>query len=74
MASRKEHEFVTKTLFGKKYTWVDKFLDYPYKVLKGKHRMLFHDDFTAISLALAKRDPKVWAVAQLHRILDKIKR
>lgn len=66
----KTHEQLCKILLGDEYTHIHKFKDRPAKYLGKRHRILFHDNATNMALALFSRDPKVYAAALLHDLLD----
>lgn len=67
---RKTHEQLCKALLGDEYTSIHAFKDRPAKYLGKRHRVLFHDQATNVALALVARDPKVYAAAVLHDLLD----
>jgi hypothetical protein len=46
--SRKVHERISKILVGSSCEHVHYLLDFPYKFLGKKHRILFHDPISAI--------------------------
>ena len=43
MGRWKEHKLSEILLLGRSYRWLDKKIDWPYKILGREHRILFHD-------------------------------
>jgi len=73
MPSRKVHEYLSKLFFGKPYGKIHRVLDFPSKWLGRKHRILFHDMFSASLIGMGiSDDPMAPYVAQYHVIFDEI--
>ena len=72
MPSHKVHRFMDQACFGKSYWKLHKALDKPYPILKGKHRIVFHDPWSASEVAkrIYPNDPVAVESAMLHIWLD----
>lgn len=70
VVSHKEHCMRTKLRLGKSYADVHRYMDQPYAFLKGRHRILRHDVFTALEVTVRKRDPKAFLAAIFHLVDD----
>ena len=74
LPSHKVHCYVDRTLFGRSYWRVHRQIDMPYLFLGKKHRVLFHDPFTAIAIAqrLYPGDPMAEEAALVHLHIDSV--
>lgn len=71
MPSHRVHKEITRWLLGKPHGKVHQALDYPYKFLGPRHRILFHDPITSVLVARATSKEKgVGLAAILHIITD----
>jgi hypothetical protein len=72
MPTHKVHKLVNKLVLKKEHEDVNLLLDYPYKWLKGGHRVLFHDEKTTpLAVYLITKDKDKALAAYLHIMLDK---
>jgi len=73
MPRRKIHEQLDMLLFGKRYSWLHRWMDEPWKRLGKEHRRLRHDPWlTPIqALILSGGDWKAYISAAYHIMLDK---
>ena len=74
MPSHKLHVYVDKVLFGKSYRKLHEALDRPYWVLGRKHRIVFHDGWSASEVAkkVCPGDPVALEAAAAHVLLDEL--
>ncbi|MEM3714051.1 MAG: hypothetical protein QXF82_03790 [Nitrososphaeria archaeon] len=74
MPSRRIHEHLDMLLFGKRYGWLHRWMDEPWKTLGKKHRQLRHDpQKTPIqAFIFSGGDWKAYASALYHIMLDKL--
>jgi len=72
MPSHKLHCFMDRMCFGKSYRKLHEALDKPYLVLGRKHRVIFHDGWSAMEVAkrVCWGDPVALEAAALHLYLD----
>src|SRR5208337_1082467 len=71
MPSHRVHRAITRLLLGKPHAKVHRAIDYPYKFLGPKHRILFHDPVTSVLVARAASKEKGASLAAiLHVITD----
>ncbi|RLJ08627.1 MAG: hypothetical protein DRP12_00235 [Candidatus Aenigmatarchaeota archaeon] len=72
MPRHEVHRMVAKAVLGKAYPEVDRFLDWPYKILGPRHRVLFHDlKTTPAMVTLLTGDVRKGMAAAVHILLDK---
>jgi len=72
--NRQTHEALDKLVLGKKYTNVHKILDLPSLWLGERHRLLFHDEVTAMLIGFLVDGNGGAMSALLHVLLDKYSR
>jgi len=71
MPDHRTHRKLNRLILGADYDEINKLLDFPYVVYRGRHRRLFHDKETvAMVYALTRNEKKAMAAA-LHIALDK---
>jgi hypothetical protein len=72
MPSLKIHCFWDRQLFGRSFWRLHKALDKPYLVLGLKHRIIFHDGWSATEVAkkIYPNDPVACEAAVAHVLLD----
>lgn len=72
MPDHQVHCFVDRKMFGKSYRKLHQAIDKPYVILKQRHRVMFHDPFSCLTLArhLYPYDPTAEEAALLHVELD----
>lgn len=72
MPSHKVHVFVDRQLFGRSFRKLHKALDKPYLVFGRKHRVFFHDYWSAIEVAkrVCPDDSTAIEAAAMHVYLD----
>ncbi|MGD0424724.1 MAG: hypothetical protein ABSA92_14895 [Candidatus Bathyarchaeia archaeon] len=71
MPSHRVHKEITRWLLGKPHAKVHRAIDYPYKFLGPKHRILFHDPVTSVLVAkAASREKGAGKAAILHVLTD----
>lgn len=70
--SHKFHVFMDRQLFGRSFRRLHKALDKPYAVFGRKHRIFFHDYWSAIEVAkrICPGDPTAIQAATIHVYLD----
>ncbi len=68
MPSHRVHREITRRVLGKPHNKVHSAIDYPYKFLGPKHRILFHDPITAVLVARAASKEKGAGVAAILHI------
>lgn len=73
MPNRQTHEALDKLVLGKKYTNVHKILDLPSLWLGERHRLLFHDEATAMLIGFLVDGNGGAVSALLHVLLDRYK-
>jgi hypothetical protein len=74
MPSRQVHEMIDLLILGKKYPKVHKTLDLPHKWLGSRHRVLFHDEVTAMLIGYMISGNEGMLSALLHVWLDRVKK
>jgi hypothetical protein len=74
MPGRKVHEIVDVLLLGQKCSQVHKMIDLPSIWLGKGHRVLFHDEPTALLIGYVVGGPKGALSALLHIWLDRFSR
>jgi hypothetical protein len=74
MPSHKLHCFVDRMCFGRSFLKLHRALDKPYWVLGRKHRVVFHDGWSATEVAkrVCPGDPVALEAAVLHVQLDEL--
>lgn len=75
MPSHSRHKRTSKLLTGNSHDEVHKAIDAPYMVLGRKHRVLFHDPFSAAALGalaalLKDKSPATGAISGLTHIAE----
>jgi hypothetical protein len=71
MPSRKVHEQLDRILFGRKHTAVHKLLDLPSVWLGERHRVVLHDELSAMLAGFLVDGSEGAMSALLHVWLDK---
>jgi len=73
MPSRKVHEQLDMLLFGKRYSWIHRWMDEPWKRLGKEHRRMRHDPWhTPIqAFIMSGGDWRAYISAAYHIMLDK---
>jgi hypothetical protein len=73
MPSRKIHEHLDMLLFGKRYSWLHRWMDEPWKRLGREHRRMRHDPWwTPLeALIMSGGDWKAFLSSAYHILLDK---
>ena len=69
MPSHRVHREITRLLLGKPHSKVHRAIDFPYKFLGRKHRVLFHDPFTSVLVARAASKEKGASLAAILHVL-----
>jgi len=69
MPSHKIHRAVSRMVLGKAHDSVNKVMDWPYKILGKRHRIVFHDPLSIV--ALFGNDKAKLEAAALHLLVDK---
>jgi hypothetical protein len=66
------HVYLDRMYFGKSYSKIHRKMDEPFLFLGRKHRVLFHDPFSAFVIAKTyyPDDPNALAAANLHILMD----
>ncbi|MEM3629144.1 MAG: hypothetical protein QXQ94_09780 [Candidatus Bathyarchaeia archaeon] len=74
MPSRRIHEHLDMLLFGKRYSWLHRWMDEPWRSRGKKHRQLRHDPQKTPMQAfvLSSGDWKAYISALCHIMLDKL--
>ncbi len=72
MPSRRVHEMLDMLLFGKRYSWLHRWMDEPYNRLGKKHRQIRHDPWKTPleALIISGGDLNAYLSAAHHIILD----
>jgi hypothetical protein len=71
MPSHRVHRAITARILGKPHDKVHKAIDYPYKFLGPRHRVLFHDPITAVLVSrTASKEKGAGLAAILHIVTD----
>jgi hypothetical protein len=70
MVDHKTHRERCRKLLGDDYAWVHRYMDQPYKILGRRHRVLRHDEETALLLAIKTGDPRSYVAAMDHLLAD----
>jgi hypothetical protein len=71
MPSHRVHRAITTWVLGKHHGKVHKAIDYPYKFLGSKHRILFHDPLTSVLVArVVSKEKDASSAAILHVLTD----
>jgi len=70
MVSHKEHRQLCKLLLGKSREDIHRLLDFPYRVLGPRHRILLHTPLVAAVIALSG-DPEGGKAALIHILQDR---
>ncbi len=72
MPSRRVHEMLDMLLFGKRYSWLHKWMDEPWKWLGKKHRIWRHDPWQTPlqALMISGGDWNAFVSAACHIVLD----
>ena len=72
MPDHRTHRKLNRLVLGEDHDDVNKLLDFPWLVYRGRHRRLFHDKQTvAMIYALTRNERKAMAAA-LHIALDRV--
>ena len=74
MPSHKIHCYADRVMFGRSYRQLHEALDKPYWVLGRRHRIVFHDGWSATEVAkrVFPADPVAQESAAAHVLLDEL--
>lgn len=70
MPDRYTHKKLSKLLLGNDCNATHAAIDYPFRFLGRRHRVLFHDPLTAVFIGYVMDDYKGIASALLHLVAD----
>lgn len=70
MPSNYLHKKISKILTGKSHGKTNEFIDYPFRILGRKHRILFHDPFSATLLGFLFEGSDGAVAGLLHVVVD----